>query len=85
MFLLFLLFRTNGVTEKNLMYFCVFFSITVLLAIGFSVNNLGAIVRYRSVIMPLVVIPMAAQIDWKRLGKIISNNIKKKNNIINSS
>ena len=83
-FLLFLFVRKSGINNKNIIYFCVFFSMTVLLAIGFSVNNLGAIVRYRSVIMPLVVIPMAAQIDWKRLGNMFSNNIMNKNNIINS-
>ena len=83
MFILFLFFRKNGnsPTSKNLMYFCVFFSMTLLLAIGFSVNNLGAIVRYRSIIMPLLVIPMAAQINWSRLGSIVFNNIKNKNNI----
>ena len=82
LFALFLFFRTNGVRSKNLIYFCVFFSFTVLLAIGFSVNNLGAIVRYRSVIIPLLVIPMAAQIDWKRINRLIFNNIKNKNNLI---
>ncbi|MEI2738279.1 MAG: hypothetical protein V9F01_05795 [Chitinophagaceae bacterium] len=86
MFLLFLFFRTKGNSNdsKNLMYFCIFFSITLLLAIGFSVNNLGAIVRYRSVLMPFLVIPMAAQINWDRLGSLIFNNIKNKNNITNS-
>ena len=84
MFGLFLFFRTNGLISRNLVYFCVFFSISLLLTIGFSVNNLGAIVRYRSVIMPLLVIPMAAQIDWSRLGKLLFNNIKNKNNIKNS-
>ena len=85
MFVLFILFRSNGLRSETLMYFCIFFSLSLLLAIGFSVNNLGAIVRYRSVIMPFLVIPMAAQIDWIRLGKLFSNNIKNKNNIINSS
>jgi len=86
-FILFLVWRTNGNgnASKNFMYFCVFFSISLLMAIGFSVNNLGAIVRYRSVVMPLLVIPMAAQIDWKRLGSIIFNNIKNKNNVTNSA
>ena len=84
MFVLFLLFPTNGLQSKNLVYFCIFFSLSLLLAIGFSVNNLGAIVRYRSVILPFLVIPMAAQIDWGRLGRLFSNNIKNKNNVINS-
>jgi hypothetical protein len=84
MFVLFILFRTNGLRSKILIYFCIFFSLSLLLAIGFSVNNLGAIVRYRSVIMPFLVIPMAAQIDWNRIGKFFTYNMKNKNNVINS-
>jgi hypothetical protein len=81
MFVLFLFFRTNGHKSKNLAYFCLFFSFSLLLAIGFSVNNLGAIVRYRSIIMPLLIIPMVAQIDWSRIGNLfINNNIIIKNN-----
>ncbi len=83
-FLLFLLWHRNGLRSKNLIYFCVFFSFSVLLTIGFSVNNLGAIVRYRSVIMPLLVVPMAAGLDWKRVASIFFNNIKNKNNIKNT-
>jgi hypothetical protein len=85
LFLLFLFWPKSRPESKNLMYFCLFFSISILLAIGFSVNNLGAIVRYRSVILPLLVIPMAASIDWRRFGKIFSNNIKNKNNIIKTA
>ena len=81
MFILFIFFpTTNGNNSKNLAYFCLFFSFSLLLAIGFSVNNLGAIVRYRSIIMPLLIIPMTAQIDWKRLGLLFKNDIKNKNN-----
>ena len=81
MFILFIFFPTaNGNNSKNLAYFCLFFSFSLLLAIGFSVNNLGAIVRYRSIIMPLLIIPMTAQIDWKRLGLLFTNDIKNKNN-----
>ena len=83
MFLLFLVLHKNGLRSRNLIYFCVFFSFSVLLAIGFSVNNLGAIVRYRSVIMPLLVIPMVAALDWSRLGSLFNTNIKIKNNIKN--
>ena len=52
MFLLFLFWRRNGLGSRNMIYFCLFFSFSMLLAIGFSVNNLGAIVRYRSIFFP---------------------------------
>jgi len=84
MFGLFIFFRKDKILSKNLGYFCVFFSFSMLLAIGFSVNNLGAIVRYRSIIMPLLVIPMLAQIDWKKISSFFSNNIKYNNNVNNS-
>lgn len=85
LFVLFLFFRQKGTRSKNLIYFCAFFSFSLLLAIGFSVNNLGAIVRYRSVIIPLLVVPLVARTDWNRVIAIFFNNIKKENNINNSA
>jgi hypothetical protein len=82
-FLLFLFFRKKENLSPNIIYFMVFISFTILLAIGFSVNNLGAIVRYRSLVIPLLIVPMAAQTDWKRL-KTIFNKIINKNNISKS-
>jgi hypothetical protein len=78
-FMLFLFWRTNGLKFRNLIYFCIFFSFSLLLAIGFSVNNLGAIVRYRSVMMPLLVVPMVAQINWKKIESLFSGNNQLKN------
>jgi hypothetical protein len=84
LFLLFLFWRKKIEKSENLvLYFCVFFSISLLLAIGFTANNLGAIVRYRSVVIPLLVVPMAALIDWESLGRFFNNNIRNKNNINN--
>ena len=81
LFLLFLLLhRGPWRWPNNLVYFCLFFSFSVLMAIGFSVNNLGAIVRYRSVVLPLLIIPMAASLDWKRLGRVFGD-IKNNNNV----
>jgi len=79
MFILFLAWRTNGLRSRNFIYFCLFFSFSLLLAIGFSVNNLGAIVRYRSIMIPLLVVPMAAQINWKKIESFFSGNNKVKN------
>ena len=79
MFILFLAWRTNGLRSRNFIYFCLFFSFSLLLAIGFSVNNLGAIVRYRSIMIPLLVVPMAAQINWRKIESFFSGNNKVKN------
>ena len=84
LFVLFLIWRTDDLHSKNLIYFCVFFSFSLLMAIGFSVNNLGAIVRYRSIIIPLLIIPMMVRINWSKLSQLFSSNIKNKNNITNS-
>jgi hypothetical protein len=78
LFLLFIFFRKkNTMHSKNVLYFCVFFSISLLLSIGFSVNNLGAIVRYRSIIIPLLVGIMAVQTDWKIIADIFTGKNKK--------
>lgn len=85
LFLVFIFWHRNGRRSDNLIYFCIFFSFSVLLAIGFSVNNLGAIVRYRSIIMPLLVVPMLASLDWPRVSRLFFNNIRNKNNINNTA
>lgn len=83
LFAIFLFFHYRKQKPKTVILFCIFFSATFLLSIGFSVNNLGAIVRYRSIILPLLIVPMAAGIDWYRLAKFL--NMKGKNYITNSS
>jgi hypothetical protein len=79
-FLVFLFWRKRGVSLSPLFLFCLFFSLGVLFMVGYSVNNLGAIVRYRSIVFPLVLVPMSAKIDWTRLNQFILRNIKKENN-----
>ena len=44
--------------------FCFFFGLSVLLIIGYTVNFLGAIVRYRSIVLPLLFVPVLAQLPW---------------------
>lgn len=79
-FLTFLFFQKNRIALSPLLLFCLFFSFGVLFMIGYSVNNLGAIVRYRSIVLPLLLAPMAARIDWKRINDFIFRNIKNENN-----
>jgi hypothetical protein len=66
-FLLFIFFRKRSEVDQPFVLFCLFFSFSVLLTIGYTVNFLGAIVRYRSLVLPLVVAPMLALTDWQRI------------------
>lgn len=79
-FLVFLFLRKKGITLSPFFLFCLFFSFGVLFMIGFSVNNLGAIVRYRSIVFPLLLAPIAAKIDWGRINQVIFQGIKNDNN-----
>ncbi|HTM91601.1 MAG TPA: hypothetical protein VL095_04235 [Flavisolibacter sp.] len=79
-FLVFLFWRKKGITLSPILLFCLFFSAGVLFMIGYSVNNLGAIVRYRSIVFPLLLVPMAAKINWSRINELLFQNIKNENN-----
>jgi hypothetical protein len=79
--LLFLFWRSNGITSASFIWFCIFFSFSFLLTIGFTVNFLGAIVRYRSIILPFLLVPVVSLIDWERIYSVIFNNIKNNSNV----
>jgi hypothetical protein len=55
-----------------------------MLTIGYTVNFIGAVVRYRSIVLPFVVVPMVAMINWNRLTEL-AGSIKSKNNVKNIS
>lgn len=75
----FIFWRSQNGQLSPFLLFCIFFSFGVLLMIGYSVNNLGAIVRYRSIVFPLLLVPMAAKIDWSRINQLVTENIKNNN------
>jgi hypothetical protein len=75
-FLIFLIWRKNGTPLTPFLLFCLLFSFAVLMRIGYTINILGAIVRYRSIILPFLFVPMFAKIDWEKLYRIVSGNIK---------
>ena len=80
-FIAFLFWRRNGFPLSPFLLFCLLLSFGILMMIGYTVNILGAIVRYRSIVLPFLVIPMAALIDWQRIGKLLIGNINNKNNV----
>ncbi|HEX6334378.1 MAG TPA: hypothetical protein VFZ78_09130 [Flavisolibacter sp.] len=82
--LLFVVFLVLGIGSRRatpFILFCIFLSFSVMLMIGFSVNNLGAIVRYRSIVLPLLMVPVIANLDWTRISQLLFGNIESKNNI----
>ncbi len=55
----------------SLLLFCLFFSASVLLLSGYTVTFSGSIVRYKSVVLPLLVTFLTVKINWYKLGKLI--------------
>lgn len=55
--------------------FCFFFSFAVLMMIGYTVNVLGAIVRYRSIVLPFLIVPLFAKVNWTRINSYILGKI----------
>ena len=77
LFLLFLIWRRPSNPTNNFLLFCTFLSFSVLLMIGYSVNFLGAIVRYRSIVLPFLIVPVVAKIDWSRILRLVNKHIIK--------
>ncbi len=69
LFVLFLLFHKKKSTINPLVYFNVFFSLTMLMMTGYTVPIIGAIVRYRSIYFIFLLIPFVCYIDWKKTGQ----------------
>ena len=78
LFIAFLIWRRKGTGWSPFLLFCIFFSFSILMMIGYTVDVLGAIVRYRSVVLTLLVVPMIAQIDWVKINRLFLGNITNK-------
>ena len=78
LFLLLIFFRRKGFNPANkpLLLFILFFIITTFLIIGCIVPNLGSLVRYRSLYLPLIITPILCCISWERIARLlqIKNN-----------
>lgn len=76
LFLLYIFYhkKINDKPAAGLIYFLVFFCITMFLLIGYIVPNLGSLVRYRSVYLPLIITLQLCLIQWEKVPLI--NKIK---------
>ena len=77
LFILFIFFRSKNANVHPLIYFCIFFSATMFLVIGYTIPIIGAIVRYRSIYFIFLVIPIVCYMDWKKLILKLSISFKK--------
>ncbi|HET9826763.1 MAG TPA: hypothetical protein VFP87_15590 [Chitinophagaceae bacterium] len=79
--------RKNGKPNQSsiFIYFCLFLSFSVLITIGYAVNNLGAIVRYRSIVLPLLLSAVFCGINWQKINSLLFNNISNQSNITRTS
>jgi hypothetical protein len=70
LFVVFLFFRIKSVTIAPFVYFSLYLSVPMCIVIGYTIPILGAIVRYRSIYLPFMVIPLTCYTDWRKLKKI---------------
>ncbi len=71
LFLCFLFFRRRQLLSRAcrlVILFGLCFAVAVYCSMGFIVNNLGTIVRYRSIYFPLLITPLLATIEWKKIA-----------------
>jgi hypothetical protein len=70
LFLFFIFFRKKNIVVDPLIYFGVFFSFTMMLMTGYTVPIIGAVVRYRSIYLIFLLIPIVCYTDWQKFQKI---------------
>jgi len=58
--------KRNIVNLFNIYGFCLF--VNMILIIGYTIPNVGAIVRYRSLFWILIITPVACNIQWQNLN-----------------
>ncbi len=67
LFLLYLLFPLKTIKIDSFVCFGIFFSISMMMIIGYTIPIIGAIVRYRSIYFPFLIIPLCCSTDWSKL------------------
>ncbi|MEO9145467.1 MAG: hypothetical protein ABI237_07900 [Ginsengibacter sp.] len=74
LFFIFLFYHKKKIIINPLIYFGVFFSMTMLLVTGYTVPIIGAIVRYRSIYLIFLLIPILCYTDWQKIRTILNIN-----------
>jgi hypothetical protein len=77
LFFIFIFFHKKISPVNPLIYFCIFFSLTMFLITGYTVPIIGAIVRYRSIYFIFLLLPIVSYINWEKLAHLLRLNSKK--------
>jgi hypothetical protein len=77
LFLVFIFFKKKISKVDPLSLFCIFFSVSMLFVIGYTVPIVGAIVRYRSIYFIFLMLPVLCNINWEKLIPKLYINKKK--------
>jgi hypothetical protein len=59
--------KNYAVSDKPFLFFILFFTFTVFLFIGYTVPNIGALVRYRSLYFPFLITPLLCCMNWRNI------------------
>lgn len=78
LFFLFVIFHKRDRLVNPVIYFSLFFSLTMLMMAGFTVPIIGAIVRYRSIYFIFLLIPIVSYIDWEKIHNLLRITLIKK-------
>lgn len=69
--ILFLLFRKKNGPVHPFILFGLFFTLVVFINIGYTIPNLGSIIRYRSLYLPFLITPLLCLTNWKSIPDFI--------------
>lgn len=85
LFLLLIFFRKKNIKVPPITYFFIFLSCSILIITGYIVPIIGAIIRYRSIYLILLLLPVISYTDWEKLRtlslkiyKLFFNKVYKK-------
>jgi hypothetical protein len=75
LFLLYFIFPCkNNSTNKEFIAFALVFTFLIFLFTGYITTNAGSLVRYRSIYLPFLMLPVLCGINWERLFRLNKNN-----------
>lgn len=77
--LLFAFNRIKQIAHWHIIVYCIFLSLSFLILIGLSVDNIGALFRYRSVILPLIAPTILLLLNEEKLYNKLKSLIKSNN------